>query len=228
MKRPLCWPELEFVLVMNGEGLEPQVTFEGARDWLTQHFRCRYVYLPTRIGYVRALDWGWKLAEPEPDDYVAVLNDDVEITGDWITPLVEALREYPGWQVGPSLMALQPDGFGRRASIRCVGGPRIHYHYLEGWCWMARAETITRAGGIVDLGFEGSYCEDCDLSIRIRESGGNVLRVPCTLSDESNPIRHIGHQSSSPEMMQNWAKNRQYLAEKWDLTNGGLRVARNS
>lgn len=208
-------PELEFVLVMNGEGLEPRVTFETARDALVQHFRCRYAYLPNRIGYVKAVDLGWKLAEPAPDDLVAVLSDDVVIEGDWITPMIEVLQgKYPNSQVGPSVKWVGPDA---------LGYPSQHPHdhrspYLEGWCWMARAETITRAGGIVDLGFEGSYCEDCDLSLRIAGSGGSsIIHVP------GAPIRHIGHGSSSPEMMAHFAKNRQYLAEKWDLRNGGLR-----
>ena len=176
----------------------------------------KHVYFPYRIGYTKALDWGWKLADPAPDDYIAVLNDDVVIEGDWITPLVEALQRYPSAQVGPSLRYLGADGLG-------YADPAFHvppaYLYLEGWCWMARAETITQAGGIVDLGFDGSYCEDCDLSIRIAESGllgGRIFEIPA-------PIRHIGHQSSSPETQAQWAKNRLYLAEKWDLSSGGRR-----
>lgn len=178
----------------------------------------RVAAFPNRIGYVRAVDWGWKLAEPKPDDYVAILNDDIEITGDWISPLVEALRENPGYQVGPSLRYIGPDGLGYTPLQAGKAGLPLRYLYLEGWCWMARAETITKAGGIVDLGFEGSYCEDCDLSIRIAESGGRIRGVPAL------PIRHIGHGSSSPEMMASWDRNRQYLAEKWDLRNGGLRA----
>ena len=180
------------------------------------HRPSRIIAFPYRIGYVRAIDWGWKLADPAPDDYIAVLNDDVVIEGDWITPLVEALQRYPSAQVGPSLRYLGADGLG-------YADPAFHvppaYLYLEGWCWMARAETITQAGGIVDLGFDGSYCEDCDLSIRIAESGllgGRIFEIPA-------PIRHIGHQSSSPETQAQWAKNRLYLAEKWDLSSGGRR-----
>ena len=176
----------------------------------------KHVYFPYRIGYTKALDWGWKLADPAPQDLIAVLNDDVVIEGDWITPLVEALQRYPSAQVGPSLRYLGADGLG-------YADPAFHvppaYLYLEGWCWMARAETITQAGGIVDLGFDGSYCEDCDLSIRIAESGllgGRIFEIPAL-------IRHIGHQSSSPETQAQWAKNRLYLAEKWDLSSGGRR-----
>lgn len=203
-------PELEFVLVMNGGGLEEQVTFEAARDWLVQYFRCRYIYLPERCGYFRAIEWGWNLAELQPDDYVAGLNDDVEISGDWITPLVEALERHPNAQVGPYSPYLGADGLGYQTPGRGV------YRYIDGCCWMARAETITRAGGIIDHGLKGAYCGDCDLSIRIVESGGILQQVPV-------PVRHIGHGSNGPETQANWAKNRKYLASKWDLVNGGPR-----
>ncbi len=163
---------------------------------------------PRRIGYFRAIEWGWNLAEPQPDDYVVGLNDDVEISGDWITPLVEALDRHPNAQIGPYLPYLGADGFGYQTPGRGF------YRYIDGCCWMARAETISRAGGIVDHGLKGAYCGDCDLSIRIVESGGILQQVPV-------PVRHIGHGTNGPETQENWAKNRQYLASKWDLVNGG-------
>ncbi len=174
------------------------------------------LYLSDRCGYVKAVHEGWKLADPAPDDYIAVLNDDVVIDGDWITPLVEMLQREPFAQVGRRLRRIGPDGLGYPSRGPTGRKPIGYYNYLEGWCWMARAEAIQQAGGIVDLEFEGSYCEDCDLSIRIRDFGGPILEVPA-------PIHHIGHQSSSPETQAQWVKNRKYLAEKWDLTNGGLR-----
>lgn len=214
--------EIEVLLIANSRDTESReriaVLHRALRGGSFHNFwSYRYIEFPDRIGYGRAVDFGWKLADPQPNDYIAVLNDDVVIEGDWITPLVERLQERPKRQVGPSLKYIGPDGLGYITS-QTVGPlmSRCHYSYLEGWCWMARAETITRAGGIVDLGFEGGYCEDCDLSIRIAESGGRILLVDA-------PIRHIGHGSSSQETQAQWAKNRQYLAEKWDLRHGGRR-----
>ncbi len=183
----------------------------------------KHVYFPYRIGYTKALDWGWKLADPAPQDLIAVLNDDVVIEGDWITPLVDALERRPHAQVGPSWRMIGPDGLGYRVP-REKKYRTGYFNYLEGWCWMAKAKTIAKAGGIVDLGFDGSYCEDCDLSIRIATSAGSVLATPgASVFEVDAPIRHIGHQSSSPETQAQWAKNRLYLAEKWDLSSGGRR-----
>lgn len=225
---------MEVIVVANEDGRQCAEEKRRARNvtaGMLEWWPVKYLEFPNRIGYVRAIDWGWKLADPSPDDLVAVLNDDVVIEGDWITPLVEALQQYPNAQVGPRVMVVGPNGLGYQLPASETGFGRVynrdgfvtasytpggHYHYAEGWCWMVRAETIVRAFGIVDLGFEGTYCEDCDLSIRIQESGGQVVQTHA-------PIRHIGHGSQSPEMMVQWKKNRQYLAEKWDLRNGGRR-----
>lgn len=174
----------------------------------------RLAAFPYRIGYTRALDWGWKLAEPKPNDVVVVLNDDVVIAGDWFGRLFATLQSNPNAQVGPSLRYLDRRGYGWLRQDTGCGGifPETPLPYLEGWCWAARAETIENAGGVVDLTFVGTYCEDCDLSLRIVESGGKVLSVP------DLPIEHIGHQSTDQAALEQWKINRQRLVLKWGLS----------
>ncbi len=190
------------------------------RRWKLNGLDYRLYEVPRSIGYVRAVDIGWRLCEAADNDYVAMLNDDVVIKGDWVTPLISAVAHKPGVLAGASMKHLGPDGYGYSDS-RCWK-PQCHYAYVEGWCWMARGDTLRDAGGVVDLGFKGSYCEDCDLSIRVAESGGTLNQVDLPLEHKSHSTLQL-----TPEVQKMWDRNRQYLREKWDLVNGGPKHACN-
>ena len=56
------------------------------------------------------------------------------------------------------------------------------------------------------------YCDDCDLSIRIAESGGTIQEVAV-------PIRHLHAQSFKDVAEKNriWGRNRTTLMTRWNL-----------
>ena len=62
-----------------------------------------------QIGYVNACNIGYRLADPAEDDLVVVLNDDLVFEGEWLNPLVAAIRGGAA-QAGPGLKWVGRDG----------------------------------------------------------------------------------------------------------------------
>lgn len=211
---------LMLAVVCNSDvGVNLNRVADALHRWRWRGLDYRLYEEPRRIGYVKAVDIGWKMCEAADDDYVVMTNDDMVIHGDWITPLMRVVDNKPGVLAGAAMKWLGSDGL-RREIPRDGRNIGCYYAYIEGWCWMARGDTLRKAGGVVDLGFEGSYCEDCDLSIRVIESGGSIVQVDI-------PVTHVSHTTLkvTPEVQAMWDRNRRYLADKWDLVNGGPKKA---
>jgi len=222
--------DLSFTVVMNTDDREKRNLLRGQLPI----DRCvRLIDIPRKIGYVGAvgLAWeslGWDTQSLYDDDGVVVLNDDVVITGDIFTPMVEALAAGAE-QVGPSVKYVGRDGFWGRGDER--------YIYCEGWCWMATVKTIRDADGIVDPSFAPGYCEDQDLSIRIQREyvdktcTENIRTYPSegqiavpdyaaarsTIRQVSLPIRHEHTKTYGNDRHAAWARNRALLQKKWQL-----------
>lgn len=99
--------------------------------------------------------------------YFVVLNNDVVVQPEWLEKMrAVMLRHSRMGIVGPKSSAcrLGADGVGSS-----IGQP----DYVEGSCmmiptWLARRE------GLFDPLFEFAYCEDADLSLRLREKGWDI------------------------------------------------------
>jgi len=168
------------------------------------------VCLRDEIGYIKAANIGWKLLDPKPNDYICLLNDDVEVTGDFLTPMIGALFQGAS-QVGPSVHPVGRDGF--------WGKGDEPYAFVEGWCFLALARTIRRAAACVNMApellydesYQGGYCEDVDLSIRIQKIGGTIKQV------ENIPLRHLRSQTYGSNREPFWTRNRELLIQRWHL-----------
>lgn len=87
------WPDLRVIVVDNA-------STDGSPDWLAQHFpQVRLVRHHVNAGFAE----GNNLALPYIETpYFALVNTDVEVTADWLAPLVQALVE------DAALAAVQP------------------------------------------------------------------------------------------------------------------------
>lgn len=172
------------------------------------------VELGREVGYVRACNLGWSVCQAEGDDILVVLNDDIEFKGKWLEQMEAALAEPGTWQVGPSVKTVGSDGtWGAEGK-----GPP----YVEGWCFAMRTGTV-RALRVVDWSrpgqflfdpqFEPQFCEDMDLSLRIRSgSGGHIAQIDI-------PVEHIGSATVGTGAAREpyWTESRRKLCEKWNL-----------
>lgn len=108
--------------------------------------------------------------------YFCVLNNDIIVkTKGWNYKLVAALT-YNVAQVGPAqeFGHLNEDG---------LGGPRANegtpLDYISGHCFVVKTENVIEAGGLFeDTYMKFAFCEDSDLSLRLRNKGYLIHEVP--------------------------------------------------
>jgi GT2 family glycosyltransferase len=176
----------------------------------------RMAFVAEKIGYVRAVNLAWFLCDAKSDDYIAVINDDLQVTGDFVTPMKAVLGAgKKALQASASIRSVGCNGFGGNGNER--------YVYAEGWCWMAMAHNIRWAAqsrcpaAIYDPVFAipGYGCEDCDLSIRLVLACGNDPREAIVQVDNL-PVRHL-HTRTVRNHETGWAQNREILVKRWNL-----------
>lgn len=156
---------------------------------------------PTQVGFVNAVNAGFQ--HVSPGDYLVLANDDLTFHGDWLSPLLQALRTAT--LVGPSVKYVSPEAL--------WGSPNDHYQYVEGWLLALRYPG--RWPHLFDPIYSPGYCEDMELAIQIQEDGGSIQEVPL-------PVQHLRSQTFGKNRPW-WTQNREHLIQKWNLVNGGRR-----
>ncbi|MEQ9262836.1 MAG: glycosyltransferase family 2 protein [Owenweeksia sp.] len=144
-----------------------------------------------------------------PEEYVVLLNSDVEVTENWLQPLLQRMKENPGLgALQPKIKDLkQPDHFEYAGAsggwIDVLGYPfcrgRIFYEYEEdhgqyddyqevfwasGACLVIRQEAFKKAGGLDESLF--AHMEEIDLCWRMHL---NDYKVAC---EPASVIYHLG------------------------------------
>ncbi len=116
------------------------------------------------IGFAAAVNAGIEAATGE----ICVLFDtSVELTGDVITPLVDALHD-------PAVALAGPFGLRARPNLKEfdeAAGPEVDA--IEGYCVAFRRADALAAGGL-DPKFRFYRIADIDLSFRLRDHGGKA------------------------------------------------------
>ena len=123
-------------------------------------------------GPAAARNAGWRRATAP---WVAFLDDDVEVGGDWLAALARDLDACPAEVVGVQGRVVVPRPAGRRPTDweRNVGG-------LQDAAW-ATADMAYRRSALVALGgfderFSRPYREDADLALRALRAGSGLRR----------------------------------------------------
>jgi len=178
------------------------------------------------LGFVHACNIG---ADSAKGNYVLFLNNDTQVTENWLTPLLDTFKEYEHvGAVGPKI--LFPDGRLQEAGALVNGDgtsrliglldnpdlPRYNYvrevMYCSGACLLLEAATFRELGGF-DIALAPAYCEDWDIAFRLRERGLRVMYNP-----KSVIVHHLS--VTSNDVAQDFkincvVRNQQRLSEKW-------------
>jgi GT2 family glycosyltransferase len=194
------------------------------REVLSRVPNLRLVNQPENLGFLRNCNVA---ATEARGRRLVFLNNDVQVTPDWLTGLMRALDEPGVGAVGPRVVypsgALQEAGVRimREGSVEMIGlndlpeSPRWSYprdvDYVSGACLMLDRSLFEELGGFAD-DLAPAYCEDLDLCLRIRERGLRVRYTPASeivhhLSKSSNALGNSYKQSLI-------ARNMQTLAER--------------
>lgn len=174
---------------------------------LREHFpEVRVIVLEKNFGFAEGYNRALNLIEAE---YYVLLNSDVEVPHQWLTPLTEFMDNHPNVAAcQPKLLSEKnKDAFEYAGAcggfVDCCGYPfcrgRIfdtveddngQYDYAmeifwaTGACMMIRAEDFKRAGG-----FDGRFFahnEEIDLCWRLRLAGRKIYCIP------DSTVYHVG------------------------------------
>ncbi len=203
--------EVRLVLVDNGSS-------EGAASWAAER-GLEVIRLERNEGFSRAVNRG---IESSAGEYVALLNDDVELAPDWLANLLEALRGADAWFAsGKTLDYADRDRIDGAGDAVCRGGtswrlghgrpdgpwfdrPRATF-FPSATATLFRREFFDRAGLYEEAFF--AYLEDIDLGLRASLAGLAGVYCPTAVA------YHRGSQTGGAwsEAMVRWVTSHQLL-----------------
>jgi GT2 family glycosyltransferase/SAM-dependent methyltransferase len=159
---------------------------------------------------------------------LVILNNDTQVFPGWLAAFAAALDEPGVGAVGPKIVypngALQEAGnrIVRAGAVEMIGlndaaeNPRWGYardvEYVSGACLALKRSLFEELGGFCDE-LAPAYCEDLELSLRIRSKGLRIRYVP-----EVEICHHLSVSSASQPGSYKYAliaKNMQWLSEHY-------------
>lgn len=151
-------------LVVDNSG-DPRIA-----GWLEKRAaeRLRSIPLDPPLGFAAAVNAGIDAAA---GDVIVLFDPGVELTGDAITPLLEALAD-------PAVAVAGPYGLRAKGTLKEFeesAGPEVDA--IEGYC-MAFRTTDAKAVDGFDLKFRFYRIADVEFSFRLRDRGGRAVVVP--------------------------------------------------
>ena len=200
-------------LIASTEGLDAEVivadsaSTDGSLDVLSREFPgIRQIPLDKNYGFTGG--YNRALAQVEAD-YFVLINSDIEVTPDWLKPLVAWMDAHPKCGAcGPKLLSWRArdtfeyagaaggllDRYGypfcRGRALQVVEKDEGQYDspadvfWISGACLMVRSKLWKRLGGLDDRFF--AHMEEIDLCWRLQLAGYQVTVVPGSV------VYHIG------------------------------------
>jgi len=200
---------------------------EGTLNYLRSIKRTNYttIYNKENLGFAKANNQGIKIAV---GDYLVLLNNDTEVTNNWLDELIAVAESEEQIGIVGSLL-FYPDGrhiqhAGVRVAINNTNNLCPHHIYqyehiddifeeikteqfqaVTGACMLIKSDTINKVG-LLDEGFINGY-EDVDFCFRANRNGLKVF-----LAHKS---RVYHYESMSFSRNDNEELNQNLLNEKW-------------
>jgi GT2 family glycosyltransferase len=186
----------------NGSDTDTQTYLSTLRDQVT------VIRSETNQGFIVPNN---RLAAMGHNPYIILLNSDTEVMQDWDKPLIAWLQQNP--EVGATgYQGCILDERGKGGTIRF--GYEIDY--ISGWCLCTPRTVYDEMGLFDEEHLEFAYCEDCDFSLRLKESGRRVYAFHMTqvAHFENKTITTIA--KGKPQWLQDhFDHNHQYLRQRW-------------
>jgi len=130
--------------------------------------RLRVITLDPPLGFAAAVNSG---IEAAAGDVIVVYDPGVELKGDVVSPLVDALRD-------PAVVVAGPFGLRGKGTLKEFeesAGPEVDA--IEGYCMAFRRADALAVNGF-DTRFRFYRMADVELSFRLRDRGGKAIVVP--------------------------------------------------
>lgn len=161
----------------------------------------------TNIGFIRPnnelVRWG-------DSEYIILLNSDTKVFAGWDKAMIGLLESNPEvGQVGFWGGHMGPDGRG-------FGGANgYEVDYIPGWCFCISRNMYNQLG-LFDEHLTFAYCEDADLSLRIKESGKKIfaLHAPLVHHYQNKTIIEV-EKEGQIDVAASFAANHEYIKTRW-------------
>ncbi len=195
-------------VMQNSRDYQLVLTDNGAEDGIPEYFDAlarqhkfiKVVHNPRNLGF----QFPNKLAFAScATPYFIMLNDDAEVPPGWLARIEQVFKNNPrAALVGPmgSPCSLHSNFMG-------YVGPQIEY--IEGSCCACKTDVIAKLGLFSDY-LVGAYCEDVDLSLRVREAGFSIHLAPFQI------VHHRSQTANRVPEVQDWlARNCAAMYKQW-------------
>jgi hypothetical protein len=151
------------------------------------------------------------LAAMGTGDYIIPLNSDTKVFEHWDTAMIGWMQQNPDVaEVGYWGGHLGPDGRG-------FGGDNGYdVDYIPGWCFAISRETYKQFGLFNQTDLTFAYCEDADLSLRLKEAGKQIyaLHVPLVYHFQNKTI-NVVEKEGEVDVRATFAHNHEYIEKRW-------------
>jgi GT2 family glycosyltransferase len=171
-----------------------------------QSLDCTWIRCQENLGFGLPNDF---LAAMGSSDYLILLNSDTQVFAGWSEAMLGFLQAHPGCaQVGYMGGLLDETGRGGRIAW----GHDIDY--IMGFCTCMRRSDY-EIYGLFDPQFRFAYCEDADLSLRIKQKSSiYALHLLLVHHYENKTIKSV-HQEGSIDIQATFEQNHSLLRERW-------------
>lgn len=143
-------------------------------------------------------------------EYIVLLNSDTKVFEGWDRVMTGFLDAHPDTaQVGYWGGHLGPDGRG-------FGGANgFDVDYIPGWCFCISRATYNEFG-LFDKHLKFAYCEDADLSLRLKEKGKRIysLHAPLVHHYQNKTIMEV-EKEGQIDVAATFAHNHEYIKTRW-------------
>lgn len=142
-------------------------------------------------------------------EYIILLNSDTIVKAGWDKYLIGFLQNNPEFgQVGYSGSKLE-NGKGGKTEL-------ITPDYIPGWCFCIPRKIYNEIG-LFDPNFKFAYCEDADLSFRIKERWKiHSLKLDLVYHFQNKTIKEV---AKKQDCRKTFDQNHEYLQKKWKIHN---------
>lgn len=194
------WPDIEWVVIDNGSD---DFTWRMLGGWKqTMDDQLKHIHLEQNIGFGPGNNCGANLAQ---GDILIFLSNDVQILGDYITPIRRAMADNSRALYGAEIFSHNTgwNTFNEAGPIA----------YVAGWCAIA-ARPFWDEVGPWDERYVPCDYEDMDLSYHVQKTGYPLIKLDLPLKHDSG--RSAIHLPGGREKFT--LVNRERFMTKWGLT----------
>ncbi|MCI8513497.1 MAG: glycosyltransferase [Lachnospiraceae bacterium] len=208
--------------------LADDVSTDGTKEISLYVKGIRVVRNTENMGFLRNCNHAAEQAEGE---YILFLNNDTQVTENWLSSLVELIESddrigmvgsklvYPNWVLQEAGGIIWQDGSG------CNYGrgddcekPQYNYvreaDYISGASIMLSVKLWKKLGGF-DERYVPAYCEDSDLAFEVRKAGYRVMYQPKSVVVHFEGISNGTDVNSSVGLKKYQVENTEKLEKKW-------------